>query len=295
MINKYTRKKGMTLIEAIISVALFGILIIPISGLVMTAMKTSEKAEAKQRASYVGQGILEEMNIYDEIIIDKISDSFKLLDGGEIHEVSKNLYNDKGNIIRDGFNVEVTLNKDSDFEYKPSNEADSDDSKMDFVLRLSKDVISGKTEVRCGNKIEEMPNDSILKIDEFGKMTLSDKKTNPNIIVIEEPKVANSNNKISIYLDKTFSSNGISIDVKNENKKENVVGNKEVLEVYIKSSQEAIGKLNVTGTKGKVKIYGNIVDIPKGEMGDLYNIQVDVEKNSDVLFTGRTTKNIVFK
>ena len=71
MTNKYTRKKGMTLIEAIISVALFSILIIPISGLVMTAMKTSEKAEAKQEASYVGQGILEEMNIYDEITIDK--------------------------------------------------------------------------------------------------------------------------------------------------------------------------------------------------------------------------------
>ena len=50
MINKYTRKKGMTLIEAIISVALFSILIIPISGLVMTAMKTSEKAEAKAKS-----------------------------------------------------------------------------------------------------------------------------------------------------------------------------------------------------------------------------------------------------
>ena len=50
---------------------------------------------------------------------------------------------DKGNIIRDGFNVEVTLNKDSNFEYKPSRDADSDDSKMDFILRLSNDI-SGK-------------------------------------------------------------------------------------------------------------------------------------------------------
>ncbi len=148
MTNKYTRKKGMTLIEAIISVALFSILIIPISGLVMTAMKTSEKAEEKQEASYVGQGILEEMNIYDEITIK--DGKFKLLDGGEIYEDSKNLYKDKGNIIRDGFKVEVTLNKDSNFEYKPSRDSDSDDSKMDFILTLSKNVISGKTEVRMG-------------------------------------------------------------------------------------------------------------------------------------------------
>lgn len=287
MTNKYTRKKGMTLIEAIISVALFSILIIPISGLVMTAMKTSEKAEAKQEASYVGQGILEEMNIYDEITIK--DGKFKLLDGGEIYEDSKNLYKDKGNIIRDGFNVEVTLNKDSNFEYKLSSDADSDDSKMDYILTLSKNVISGKTEVKCGNKIEEMPNDSILKIDESGRMTLND--NTPNKIVVEKPKV--SNNKISIYLDKTFSNKEINIDVENE--KKNVTGNKEALEVYIKSSKDVTDKLNVTGTKGKVKVYENIVDIPRGEIGDLYNIQVDVKKNSDVLFTGKTTKNIVFK
>ncbi|MBB6623417.1 type IV pilus modification PilV family protein [Clostridium gasigenes] len=287
MTNKYTRKKGMTLIEAIISVALFSILIIPISGLVMTAMKTSEKAEAKQEASYIGQGILEEMNIYDEITIK--DGKFKFLDGGEIYEDSKNLYKDKGNIIRDGFNVEVTLNKDSNFEYKLSSDADSDDSKMDYILTLSKNVISGKTEVKCGNKIEEMPNDSILKIDESGRMTLND--NTPNKIVVEKPKV--SNNKISIYLDKTFSNKEINIDVENE--KKNVTGNKEVLEVYIKSSKDVTDKLNVTGTKGKVKVYENIVDIPRGEMGDLYNIQVDVKKNSDVLFTGKTTKNIVFK
>ncbi|MBU3133632.1 type II secretion system GspH family protein [Clostridium gasigenes] len=287
MTNKYTRKKGMTLIEAIISVALFSILIIPISGLVMTAMKTSEKAEAKQEASYIGQGILEEMNIYDEITIK--DGKFKFLDGGEIYEDSKNLYKDKGNIIRDGFNAEVTLNKDSNFEYKLSSDADSDDSKMDYILTLSKNVISGKTEVKCGNKIEEMPNDSILKIDESGRMTLND--NTPNKIVVEKPKV--SNNKISIYLDKTFSNKEINIDVENE--KKNVTGNKEVLEVYIKSSKDVTDKLNVTGTKGKVKVYENIVDIPRGEMGDLYNIQVDVKKNSDVLFTGKTTKNIVFK
>ena len=60
-----------------------------------------------------------------------------MLDGGEIHKDSNILYKDKGNIIRDGFNVEVTLNKDSNFEYKPSRDADSDDSKMDFILTLS--------------------------------------------------------------------------------------------------------------------------------------------------------------
>ncbi len=146
-----------------------------------------------------------------------------------------------------------------------------------------------KLKLEWGNKIEEMPNDSILKIDESGKMTLNDKT--PNKIVVEKPKV--SNNKISIYLDKTFSNKEINIDVENE--KKNVAGNKEALEVYIKSSKDVTDKLNVTGTKGKVKVYENIVDIPRGEMGDLYNIQVDVKKNSDVLFTGKTTKNIVFK
>ncbi|MBU3137900.1 type II secretion system GspH family protein [Clostridium gasigenes] len=295
MTNKYTRKKGMTLIEAIISVALFSILIIPISGLVMTAMKTSEKAEAKQRASYVGQSILEEMEVYDEILLKTESgeQSFMLLDGGIIKksaEVAKpNIYN--GEIDRDGFKVDVTLIKDNDFEYKTSNEVDSSESEMDFKLELSKDSM-GKSYVKRDITPKEISTDLVLKLDQHGNMILKN-KDNETDSIINVGKVPNRKNKISIELNENFDDVGVNIEVQNEIL--DAGGNKEELKIYIKTPVGSNGTVNVIGVKGKVKIYENIGVTPIGETGDLYNIQVDVKKDANVIFTGKTTKNIIIK
>ncbi|WP_352416857.1 type IV pilus modification PilV family protein, partial [Clostridium tertium] len=84
--NKVKAKKGMTLIEVIISVALLSILIVPLSGLVMSSLKNNISAEYRQKASYIGQKVLEELKAYDKITLknDAGKKYFELLDGDEI-------------------------------------------------------------------------------------------------------------------------------------------------------------------------------------------------------------------
>ncbi len=67
--NKVKAKKGMTLIEVIISVALLSILIVPLLGLVMSSLKNNISAEYRQKASYIGQKVLEELKAYDKITL----------------------------------------------------------------------------------------------------------------------------------------------------------------------------------------------------------------------------------
>ena len=67
--NKLKAKKGMTLIEVIISVALLSILIVPLSGLVMSSLENNISAEYRQKASYIGQKVLEELKAYDKITL----------------------------------------------------------------------------------------------------------------------------------------------------------------------------------------------------------------------------------
>ena len=66
-INKKKVKKGMTLVEVIISVTLLSILIIPLSTLVLSGFRNSKEGENKQKAVYVGQKVLEKLKAYDKI------------------------------------------------------------------------------------------------------------------------------------------------------------------------------------------------------------------------------------
>ena len=129
------KKKGMTLIEAIISVALLSVLIIPISGLVMTSINTNKRAEIKQEATYIGQKLLEEMKVYDEIILG-VTKEFQLLNGQKITKVGES-DNFVGKFIVDKYDVELSLNKDNQFVYDNnivSNEINTNE--MDVVVEF---------------------------------------------------------------------------------------------------------------------------------------------------------------
>ncbi|MDZ7548384.1 type IV pilus modification PilV family protein, partial [Clostridium perfringens] len=88
--EKLKAKYGMTLIEVIISVTLLSILVVPLSGLVISSLKTNKGAEHKQKASYIGQKVLEEIKAYDEITLkdDTGVKYFQLLDGDKIEKNS---------------------------------------------------------------------------------------------------------------------------------------------------------------------------------------------------------------
>ena len=60
-IKKRKSKKGFTVIEAIISLVLFTLIMIPLGSFTLTAVKTSAKSATKEQAINAGQGVIEQL------------------------------------------------------------------------------------------------------------------------------------------------------------------------------------------------------------------------------------------
>ena len=62
-------KKGFSLIEVVISVAILVILMIPIASVTISTIKRNAEAEDKQRANFEGQKLLEELQSYNRVTL----------------------------------------------------------------------------------------------------------------------------------------------------------------------------------------------------------------------------------
>ena len=69
MKKKVMKKKGITLIEVLISLALMTILLIPAANIVITAKKTNTLSEIKKQSTDIGQNVLENIRDLSEIEI----------------------------------------------------------------------------------------------------------------------------------------------------------------------------------------------------------------------------------
>lgn len=77
---KVKAKRGFSLIEIIISVALLAILLIPISNVVIGTTKKNKDAEIKNKVTTEAQKVLEELNSYDTLTFDS-HNNFTMLNG----------------------------------------------------------------------------------------------------------------------------------------------------------------------------------------------------------------------
>ncbi|GAB6169134.1 hypothetical protein JCM1393_15940 [Clostridium carnis] len=293
MKHKRKAKKGMTLIEVIISVTLLSILIIPLSGLVMTTLKTNKMAEYSQKATYIGQSLLEEIKSYNEIKIKTDpktgSSGFYLLDNDFIKkDNSKDTFS--GNFQREylntDFNVYVYLEKDLNLSYESKSQGQIENElKQDYEIKLlkSNNINVNTSTGNIGNDIKiEFDINSNLKI-------FNNNDTNPilNSTINGTPK-----NKILISLSEDFKNieENIALNINIDNKKE------ERLDIYIKKNKNTKGKVNIASVgKGNIKVYENISDTEKNNIGDLYKIKVVIKKGNSVVFEGEAANNIIFK
>lgn len=273
------KKKGMTLIEAIISVALLSVLIIPISGLVMTSINTNKRAEIKQEATYIGQKLLEEMKVYDEIILE-VTKEFQLLNGQKITKVGES-DNFVGKFIVDKYDVELSLNKDNQFVYDNnivSNEINTNE--MDVVVEFVSNntikynnvnyVISDKLTIRTPNN----DTDELEVINGDGT------------VIFKVTKASERKNKILFVINNDFKGD-VNIDFHNERDEE--------VSIYVKKNSAVTGNLNINAFRGKIRIYNNINNEDKNKIGNLYNINVVVKNKGNELFKGEVLQNILIK
>ncbi|MCF0239605.1 MAG: prepilin-type N-terminal cleavage/methylation domain-containing protein [Streptococcus gallolyticus] len=107
------KKKGVTLLEVIVSVAILAVISVPVGGMLITSVKTNKQVEDKQKAALLGQEILEEIKVveFDDLGVTKLSN------GIEIEKDSVNTdglitYKATSNNEVNGFNVSIDLVQD---------------------------------------------------------------------------------------------------------------------------------------------------------------------------------------
>lgn len=299
--NKANAKKGMTLIEVIISVALLSILIVPLSGLVMSSLKNNISAEYRQKASYIGQKVLEELKAYDEITLSNTSPRYlELLDGDRITQVSEGNFEGKfqrtiyGSILEaegrdeDIYNVEVELKKDSNFQYDNINNLDKN-SNSDFRFKFFKVNNIDKIQLVSDSNTNSVVADNDLIIElKKNSNNLELKLFNKNNItpIISSSKLDPVNNKIILNLSSNYEKN-TNIEIKNYLS--------ESIEVHLIKQKNSIGKLNLTSSNGNIILYEEN-EIEENPIADMYNYKVAIRDNkNNILFEGSSSKNVNIK
>lgn len=296
--NKVKAKKGMTLIEVIISVALLSILLIPMSNLVLEGFKESKISENKQNATYIGQKILEEVKSYDEIRL-KEEDGrryFELLDGYKIYKSSdENTFEETFNTGIYGsenieenkkkYNVKVTIKEDKEFNTYTDIDNPEENKYEAFTLKFTENA--GRKIVTLEeekSQIKEFSGDIIIKLEKDNSLKIIDKENKNEIINYKDtPKL---NNKIVLFFDESYK-------VDNNIELENNLN--DIGEVYIIKDGDT-EEYNVLITKGNFIVNGPINRIEKNMNGNRFNYEVEVKNNiGTILFKGSSSKNIIIK
>lgn len=308
------KKKGVTLLEILISIAILAIVSIPVAGMLTTAVRTNKNGEDKQKATLMGQQILEEIRVTDDF------SRAVTLSGFLTINLSPGTPSTVCTGTNDGFLVSVNLKKDNSIQFTE----DTEEKKMDGNLYIKYEDLSGNINVSnnegflsSGNTgdtindsfqasvdnkiIIENRNDKIIVslkasnvISEklsFLKKDEADKSGNIKINLMDyecynKLKVEVINNvtdnvasPVSLYLDKTNSKAYVDPPGTEPKKTDTRV-------------------VSIENSVGTLKRYNNVISEDESndkKMGSVYNVEVKVSKDSKDLFIGEAIKNIYIK
>lgn len=308
MISKLKSNKGFSLLEVLVSVTLIGIMIIPITNMVTTSIKTNKKSETKQYATLLGQEILEQLDLLEDgaKYQDNIKQSLITLPSGDLLKGNNlgydNLYYSlEKKVEANTYLIEVILDKNESIDYNYG-EIDGDDQDN---LQISPEVVLDfkKTSSDINGPIQVVYNSKtynvkpIIDSNNTVKIDLKVMKDEDNLIKsiqLNETEIdiqeSNFNNKLMLNLTKEYtfkSENGLNIDVYNNiNPK---------LELYIKRSYKCDERVYTTNKQGVLKVINNLRDeeeMKTNKIHNFYNIQVKVSKDGNELFKSYANRNL---
>lgn len=302
-------KKGMTLVEVIISVTLLSILIIPLSTLVLSGFKNSKDGENKQKAIYVGQKVLEEIKAYDKIILKEEGTPkykyFELLDGDKVKKdgtndkytatFQRNIYGNPSEVSvskEPVFNVELEIKKNGKFDYSNVNSVDY--TKAGYKLNLTNiagnRIIDGYDETNASKQLV-VSDDLVMEI-KTDKLEIYNRNNSSSKITI--PIKSGQKSIIFINHDASFAINNLNIEVINDLSSSvdiNLVTNS-VTNVDASGNKRTV---NIISSKGNI-MFSKIDTAKEAGVSDMYNYSVVVKDSKNkILFEGNSSSNLIIK
>lgn len=226
--EKKIKRKGYTLLEVILSVALIALLLIPISNMIMTAMKSSKRADIRQDGAVVGQQLLEELKTYENFATN--TPSLNLLDGTSLTKtINTETQTAYEGMMQDGkqkYEVNILVEKNEKFSgYMAATTTASqlDDNNYSCILKLITDGDKNKLLYTNPDTSDAIEEKTINEVENTIKLALKIRKdtttkkldinlydyTDENVDTATDSKLEKSiandtKNRIKIVIDKSF-------------------------------------------------------------------------------------------
>lgn len=264
------KKKALTLIEVVISLAILFIIMIPISTMAIQTVKMNKQAEDKQQATALAQKLMEKVKSLPKFSSGELTDGVTL-------QVGSSPYRIQGEI--DGFKVEGTIEAVEGYSSELgsiTNEVDAD-----ATVELPKEDANGNLYVIVNGVRQSFTINfkelSIVKDTSDTKLIFSNGTT----------AIPNDKSAIEIIADKDSSLN-YTIKVSNNTNT--------TLNLYCYKFNDSNAKFNVINEKGKVSYYDNLLKqdsstIPS-TINRVYNINIKVSKK-DTYYEVKSNKAMV--
>jgi prepilin-type N-terminal cleavage/methylation domain-containing protein len=244
-------KKGLTLIEILVSISILSIIIIPIYSLFISSAKMSYLSNNKMNATNIAQRYMEKIKAsetLDWIPTETFSD-------GE-------------------FNIKITVDEEEDYQFMDGLIGDQiDDISYDFKITLEKDNSITITDTTGFSK--PYINDPMNEINiEFKNNQLIIHST-PIDDTVDNPETTGEGAEVRIEL---YGNEDISVYAYNEEDMD--------LIFYIIKEKDSESGLNVINNGGSIVTYSNIIigDENSSEYNyRLYRIEIEVSKEGELM------------
>ncbi|KYH35324.1 hypothetical protein CLTEP_07280 [Clostridium tepidiprofundi DSM 19306] len=240
-----SKQKGFTLVELIITIAILGIIIVPISSMVLTSAKITKDSEDKLNATNIAQEYMEKIKSDDSLVLN----------------------NSKLNYEEGKYNIECEIRPIDDYKFGQNvvvgeNGSDSIVCDYKFVFEEGKNTIESY-KMSDGSTLIPSQSASKPRID----ITCADNAQNKikfsiydsdSLLKSEEITRSgeNESGKIKIRFD-ILRDLGEQLDINLDNK------SSDVLEIYLVKSDKLTHEPNININKiaGKIRKYDDIIKI----------------------------------
>lgn len=276
MFFKAKKKKGVTLIEVLASLAILALLIIPIANLVINSSSTAKRSQDKQKAYLAGQSVLEQIgNIdnskkIDSYDLEYTNMSGDLVTGDKISfpKGSDAVTSELSNVGNARYKMFVTLKKELTNE-SPEERSISVDTGEDFMTKYPQSALA----LQLSKTSESAPIDVYNPNDPTRSYSFVNNESKGYVIYIA------SDGTCDLYEDKNYGTGSPEIGTKLMSGIGTINNSYNKLRIYLAGNK----KLNTSnGTVPSIPLSGNLNLSVVSDYAGINDLEVEVTKGEDV-------------
>jgi len=276
MFFKAKKKKGVTLIEVLASLAILALLIIPIANLVINSSSTAKRSQDKQKAYLAGQSVLEQIgNIdnskeIDSYDLEYTNMSGDLVTGDKISfpKGSDAVTSELSNVGNARYKMFVTLKKELTNE-SPEERSISVDTGEDFMTKYPQSALA----LQLSKTSESSPIDVYNPNDPTRSYLFVNNESKGYVIYIA------SDGTCDLYEDKNYGTGSPEIGTKLMSGIGTINNSYNKLRIYLAGNK----KLNTSnGTVPSIPLSGNLNLSVVSDYAGINDLEVEVTKGEDV-------------